>query len=308
MTMRQRRPVSAANYLVFPLLMVGCLWLASGLMSAGMNDTLTLLIVILGVAIPAILALEHWLPFREQWSRSHGDVAADTTYLLLIQFIWPRVLTAFWLAVLAGSTAWLAARWAPFDGATWPHDWPLPLQLSLALVIAEFGRYWIHRWAHEVPLLWRFHAIHHSPHRLYWLNAARFHPLEKIWLHIPETLPFIVLGANPEVLVLYYVFTGVHGMLQHSNIDVRLGPLNYIFAMSELHRFHHSKIIAESNNNYGNNLILWDLIFGSFFWPREREVGEIGLLNPEYPQTVWGQTLAPFHRDPLDKPAVSAES
>ncbi len=250
-----------------------------------------------------MIFLEWWIPYRDKWSKSHDDVSTDVIYLLLIQSVWPRILSAFWITVLAGATLWFSEQVTLFGGQSWPHSWPLAMQLVLALILAEFGRYWAHRWAHEVSFLWRFHAVHHSVERLYWLNAARFHPVEKIWLHIPETLPFLLLGANAEVLALYFVTTGIHGLFQHSNIKLKLGPLNYVFAMAELHRFHHSKIIRESNTNYGNNLIIWDLVFGTFYWPKRREVERIGLLNPNYPKSFVAQCLAPFRKGKLDKPA-----
>ena len=137
---------------------------------------------------------------------------------------------------------------------------------------------------------------------MYFLNAARFHPVEKIFFLLPETVPFILLGTNPETLGLYAVFNSIHGLFQHSNIYLKLGWLNYIFSMAELHRFHHSKIIDESNKNYGNNLIFWDIIFGTFFYPKEREVSTIGLYNPAYPKDYIGQLKAPFQGE-VDKPA-----
>ncbi len=72
--------------------------------------------------------------------------------------------------------------------------------------------------------------------------------------------------------------------------------------MTELHRWHHSKKISESNANYVNHLMVWDIIFGTFFLPKHREVGEIGLLNQEYSEGYIGQVLAPFQGD-IDKPA-----
>ena len=88
----------------------------------------------------------------------------------------------------------------------------------------------------------------------------------------------------------------VHGMYQHCNVDVKLGPLNYIFSMAELHRWHHSLTLEEANSNYGNNIIFWDLVFGTMFWPKERLPSEhIGLSDmPEFPQSYLEQLSSPF--------------
>jgi sterol desaturase/sphingolipid hydroxylase (fatty acid hydroxylase superfamily) len=189
-----------------------------------------------------------------------------------------------------------------FGSSLWPNHLPLVAQLGLMLVIAEFGRYWIHFAAHKVPLLWRLHANHHSPNRLYYLNAARFHPIEKILFQLPEVIPFILLGTNIETISMYLVFNTLHGLFQHSNIRIRLGILNYIFSMSELHRWHHSKIIDESDRNFGNNLIIWDIVFGTFFYPKDRKVTEVGLNNPDYPKSYAGQLIAPFAKRDISKP------
>ena len=82
----------------------------------------------------------------------------------------------------------------------------------------------------------------------------------------------------------------------------------YFFNVVDLHRWHHSKEIQESNNNYGNNLIVFDRLFGAYFHPERQEVPsrqieEIGLINPGYPEGYLGQLTAPF-KDGLDKGIV----
>lgn len=287
-----------ASALVFPLLMCGALGTTWALLQTHIAAPLAVFAVLVPSAL-SIAVLERALPYRASWLRSHQDFGTDLVHMLLTQIVIPRVLGPLWPALLVGATAALAAR---FGAALWPHELPLPLQLALVLVIAEFGRYWIHRAAHESALLWRLHAVHHSSERLYWLNAGRFHPLEKVLFLIPEVVPFVLLGTNEQALSMYFVFNGVHGLFQHANIRVTLGPLNYIFSMSELHRWHHSRLIEESNSNYGNNLILWDLVFGTYLNPSDRQIGSIGLLSESYPARYLGQLMAPFRRERLDKP------
>ena len=102
--------------------------------------------------------------------------------------------------------------------------------------------------------------------------VGRFHPLDKAIQFLGDSLPFLLLGVQPEVFAAYFVFYAVNGFYQHSNADIRLGFLNWIVAGPELHRWHHSTVIAESNANYGNNLIVWDVIFGTRQLPKERTV------------------------------------
>ena len=285
--------------LVFPITMGGGLLAGYYIIESGtVENILTAGTPIVLVSLILIALFERIYPYKESWGKNHNDVGNDAWHLVFTQIVIGKIMGPIWTIALAGLTAYLAVS---FGGDIWPHSWNIFGQLALSLLIAEFGRYWIHRWAHEVNWLWRMHAVHHSPKRLYFLNAARFHPIEKVLFLIPETVPFIIMGTSESALLMYAIFNSIHGLFQHSNIYIKMGWLNYVFSMTELHRWHHSKKIGESNTNYGNNLIVWDIVFGTFFWPKEQEVAEIGLLNPDYPEHYIGQVTAPFKGN-IDKP------
>jgi sterol desaturase/sphingolipid hydroxylase (fatty acid hydroxylase superfamily) len=166
--------------------------------------------------------------------------------------------------------------------------------MLLMMFIADLPRYWLHRAAHEWTPLWKFHAVHHSVKKLNWINVGRFHPVDKSLQFVCDTLPFILVGVSKEVLTLYFVVYSIKGFFQHSNVDVKLGWLNYIISGPELHRWHHSKVIKESNTNYGNNVIVWDILFGTFFLPKHAVIEKLGLLEKDYPMTFLGQIKEPF--------------
>jgi sterol desaturase/sphingolipid hydroxylase (fatty acid hydroxylase superfamily) len=88
-------------------------------------------------------------------------------------------------------------------------------------------------------------------------------------------------------------------MFQHCNIRLRLGPLNYLFSMAELHRWHHSLVLSEANSNYGNNILFWDIVFGTVHYPRDRSASaDIGLHDlPGFPRTWLAQVLSPWRWD-----------
>ncbi len=248
----------------------------------------TYLPVIIGAAM--VVVLERAYPYRWQWWADKREWLHDVVFMALIQGVFPKILAAavmFALAQVFGGEGLILEGW-------WPTHWPVLLQMLLMMLLADGLRYWLHRWAHEWEPLWRFHAVHHSPHRLYWLNVGRFHPIDKGLQIFLDTLPFLVLGVQEDVLALYVVCYAINGFFQHSNIDVRLGFLNYLISGPELHRWHHSMVQEESNHNYGNNLILWDWLFGSWYLPSEHEVQELGLLNRTYPSTFLEQMTVPF--------------
>ena len=244
----------------------------------------------------AITFLEQNFPYRNKWLPNQADVLNDATYMVLIQVLLPKLLGFFVAIVLLGAFHEQAMT---FDGL-WPHDLPVFAQVVVMLIGAELMRYWVHRLAHKWTPLWQFHAVHHSPHKLYWVNVGRFHPIEKALQYLFDALPFIILGVSENVLAMYFVFYAINGFFQHCNIELRLGFLNYIISGPELHRWHHSKLVEESNNNYGNNLIIWDLLFGTWFLPKNRLVDDLGLINREYPIRFLDQLKTPFIKG-LDK-------
>ena len=138
--------------------------------------------------------------------------------------------------------------------------------------------------------------MHHQPRKLYAANVFRFHPGDKAIQFLGDTLPFILLGVGPQVLGYYFVIYATGGFFQHSNLDLRLGWLNYLVVGPELHRWHHARAITDSNANYAHTFVLWDLVFGTYRRPRERRVEELGLLDDGYPSRFLYQLWAPLRR------------
>lgn len=246
---------------------------------------------VLAIVLGAGLVIMHEIlwPYRRDWRPSAGDVRTDLVYLAVIQMLLPRLLglAAIWAIAALPAVA-------PSAAPLWPHHWHPIAQAALMVLSADLLRYWLHRASHNFLPLWRLHAVHHSPKRLYSINVGRFHPVDEALQYLLDALPFLLLGVSEQVLALYFVFYAVNGFFQHSNCDIALGPLNWLISGPELHRWHHSVETAESNHNYGNNLIVWDLLFGTFFLPRDRAVGRLGLINRDYPQGFLGQLRGPF--------------
>ena len=92
------------------------------------------------------------------------------------------------------------------------------------VLVVDFLRYWLHRAAHENDTLWRLHSVHHSVEQLYWLNTARFHPIEKALQMSLDSLPFLLMQVDARVLALYYVAYATNGFFQHCNIRAPLRP------------------------------------------------------------------------------------
>lgn len=286
-----------APWLPYPVIMLLGLGLHALLMRWYGSAPLSTYVPVL-MAVALVIGLEHILPHRAAWKPSREDIKNDFWYLLLVQIALPKlVIFAFVFALIEP----VQSLRLPL-GQLWPHHWPVGLQAILMLLTADLLRYWLHRAAHRHPLLWRFHAVHHSPAKLYRFNVGRFHPLEKALQLLLDTVPFVLLGVSESVIALYFVFYAINGFFQHSNIQLKHGVLNYVISSAELHRWHHSRCLAESNTNFGNNLSVWDLAFGTWYLPRDREVSEVGLINRAYPLGFADQLKTPFIPAITEKP------
>lgn len=285
--------VRGLRAVVFPVLLIGPVLLGWSLAESG---TAPALAVIAGgaSAILPLLALQRLLPAEDAWRGRPADFGIDMLHALVTS-----VAGDLWRVVSFGA-AFAVAAWLTqlFGASIWPSEWPLLAQFALALVIGDFGQYWVHRACHEVDWLWPIHAMHHSSERLYVFSATRSHPLNVIAVYAAQMVPLILLGCDMDVLFLVSLFTAVHGMLQHANVAFDHGPLNFVFATADLHRWHHSARIEESNANYGSNLILWDTVFGTRFLPRDRVHPErMGLEGIALPENLWVHLASPFTLD-----------
>lgn len=294
-----RAPVGLPRVLVsvlaWPLLLGLCLAATAWGIAVG-QGYLVFNGVYLGLAA-TLFFLERLLPHEPAWLENCGQIPSDLAHTLLNKSVAQVVLAV-------GTAIGLAEVMASAEGqGLWPGHWPLAAQVALGLVIAEAGLYWAHRLSHEWPLLWRFHAVHHSATRLWFFNTGRFHLVDTA-VSILISQPLLILaGAPKEVFIWVSATTAFIGLLTHCNVEMRLGPLNYLFNTPVLHRWHHSMVLREGNKNYGENLVLFDLLFGTYFNEKRRPPAVIGIREP-MPRSFLGQLAAPFRAAPWRAPGA----
>lgn len=256
-------------------------------------DNIGLLIAFTYVSLVTTGILEWVQPYCRDWRRSHGDLRTDIAHQVLTSFL-AQFIRVF---LVVGFFLLIERSAEDFKLPLWPAHWPLWAQAILGLIVAEFADYWRHRLFHEWRLAWRLHAVHHSPTRVYFLNAERFHILDALVSSLVNASMLALFGATTEAVYLVGIFTGLHSPWQHANVHYRLGWLNWVFAGAELHRWHHSASDVECNSNYGNNLIVFDTLFGTRYLPlRNQDTRRIGLGEyvSRFPKSWLGQQLAPF--------------
>ncbi|WP_052140096.1 sterol desaturase family protein [Janthinobacterium lividum] len=184
---------------------------------------------------------------------------------------------------------------------------PLWGKILLGLLIGEVGTYWGHRLSHEIPWLWRYHAVHHSTEQLYFLANTRTHPVDMVVTRLFGLTPLYLLGlAGPSAAgsaapVLLLLIGTVWGFFIHANLRWRFGPLEWLVATPAFHHWHHSKF-EHINRNYASTLPVLDRLFGTYHLPRAWPAA-CG-IEAAMPQTLAGQLAAPFRR--TGKPEVQA--
>lgn len=256
------------------------------------------------VLAPAIFLAEHLRPARPEQRGLSPHVGFDLLYFAVHL---PAIVTV--AALLTGPINDLLterAGWLVLDiGRTWPA-WLVGI---IGLAIADFGAWFAHVLKHKVPLLWRFHMVHHSQPRMSLFTANRTHPVDAMAEVLILLVPFFILFPSfiehkDNVVVLALAKNWLE-RLQHANIRTNLGPLRWIFVTPQSHRIHHSTEPEHWNSNYAT-FFAWDRLFG-FQHPDVTSYPTTGINDPLFPEpdrwspaafarSFVGQMLFPFDR------------
>ncbi|MBP7564435.1 MAG: sterol desaturase family protein [Burkholderiaceae bacterium] len=185
--------------------------------------------------------------------------------------------------------------WAAHDGIRgWVAGLNFWVALFLIILVADLVQYWTHRAYHEVPLLWRLHAVHHSVKSMDWLAGSRQHILELLITRTLVLAPIFVFGFSKEVIDAYIVIVGFQAVFNHANVSVRLGPLRYVIVTPNFHHWHHAQDEEALDRNYAAHFAFLDYLFGTAVksdkvWPKQ-----YGVLGDYVPNGFFKQLKFPF--------------
>lgn len=268
-----------------PVFFVGFLWAAVGLTEWNVQPWA--LWLLLGLALVVSFTAERLAPYEPVWNRPHGDRGRDVAHAIVNEVSIPVSVLA--LPLISGLIP---------DFGVWPSDWPLWGQLAVAILVADLGITLAHYASHRLPALWPLHAVHHSVERMYGFNSLLKHPLHQALELTAGTAPLVLLGMPQDVAWLVAFAVAIQLILQHSNVDMRIGPLVYVWAVAPAHRHHHLASQTEGDVNFGLFTSVWDHWLGTFrsgrATPRAGEIGVSG--QPDYPRHYLGQLVEPFRR------------
>lgn len=293
--------------IIFPLFLSLAFIISLELVKNGYTRTTFLGSVLLLFALGLIFApLERLIPFSRRWLED-SEWSTDVLVFFSNSFLERYLSVPFQMATIAV----VVSAISPHIGYDiWPANWHPVAQVFLLLTTYDFFRYWYHRWMHENEFMWRWHSVHHSSKTLYWFNGNRNHIVEYFVSGILWAIPLSFVKAPIETAFVAGIMSITISRFQHTNMDLVLGPFDYIFSTPKNHRYHHSKKIKEGNSNYGGDVMFWDLLFGTFYLPKGKQPSDdVGLADlPDYPQTWLGLMLAPFTYGRIKRSAETLSS
>lgn len=170
-------------------------------------------------------------------------------------------------------------------------DW---LEFIELLILSDLCFYIAHRLSHAVPVLWRFHAVHHSSEQLDWLATYRVHPIDQTFNSTMIALPALVLGFSPLPLLIYALAYRIHSPLLHSNVRVDLGWLGRLITTPRFHHWHHADQIDAHDHNFGGQLTLFDRLFGTDYAAGRHTLPDRYGIDGAIPQSYASHLLQPF--------------
>ena len=229
-----------------------------------------------------LFLLEFGAPYRASWRRSDGQLGPDLGHTILNKGLVQLLIVQLIALGIVGA-----------NNNSQVANLPLPIQVIIGLVISEIALYGAHRLAHEWPLLWRCHAVHHSVKKLWLVNTGRFHFIDSLASVLASVQFLLLSGISMDAIVWVSAITAYIGILTHCNVDMECGWLNYIFNTPNLHRWHHSTDRDIGNSNYGENLMLWDMLFGTYLYKKDCDITDIGIAE-KMPASFVAQLAVPF--------------
>jgi sterol desaturase/sphingolipid hydroxylase (fatty acid hydroxylase superfamily) len=166
---------------------------------------------------------------------------------------------------------------------------PRPLEIILAALVMDYTLYLWHVLTHRVPLLWRFHAVHHVDLDLDASTALRFH-FGELAVSVPyRAAQVLLVGVDSEALSYWQTFLSLSLLFHHSNIRLPRAwesALRWVLVTPRMHGIHHSNEPAQANTNWSSGLALWDRIHRTFRLDVPQEEIHIGVKGIDTEERV----------------------
>ncbi|MDP5105453.1 MAG: sterol desaturase family protein [Polaribacter sp.] len=181
-------------------------------------------------------------------------------------------------------------------------DLPVWIEIILAILILDFmSQYIVHYMLHKIPVMWRFHTVHHSDTHVDVTSGTRHHPIDFIFRETFALLGIIIAGLPVSYYLMYRILTVLFTYFSHADIQLPIKidkTISLIFVSPNMHKFHHHYKMPWTDTNFGNIFSIWDRLFGTFIYKDTKDiVYGVDILNANKADDILYQLKTPFRKD-----------
>lgn len=250
-----------------------------------------------------------FIPFENLFAERPQKVFRKGLIVDLIYLLFNGFFVKMAMAMMAAGVLGFAAILVPQSITQAVSGQRVWLQVAEIILITDIGVYWAHRAFHKIPALWKFHAVHHGIEELDWLGAFHNHPVDIIVTKAISLTPVYFLGFSDASIAVFSMIYFGHTMLVHSNVRIPFGPLKWLIASPQFHRWHHANQREAYDKNFAGQLPFLDVMFGTYNATGDKVPEKYGVDDP-IPSTYIGQTGYPFlpRRKLSNRPAPRTEA
>ena len=246
------------------------------------------------------IPLERYFPHHEDQTVFRPEWQEDMFYFLVSSLLVQI------LAFLTLAPATIVSATAPIAPVqSYIGSQPFLVQLLLIMLLTDLVQYWLHRAFHQVPWLWRFHAVHHSAKSMDWLAGARMHFIEIVVLRATTAIPMFTLGFDPNAIQTYIFVVYIYSSFIHSNVGWDLAVIERFLVTPRFHHWHHGSQKEAIDVNYAIHFPLLDWLFGTHLQAEKRWPLAYGVAGEPMPRGYLAQFKYPFRKAEAGKVATA---
>jgi sterol desaturase/sphingolipid hydroxylase (fatty acid hydroxylase superfamily) len=234
------------------------------------------------------MPLERLFPRFKVQLNARRDMKLDLLYMFVAVILLMALSMIFIVSVVSG-LGWMV----PEAAKTFVSSQPIWIQVALLIIFGDFYYYWVHRLFHTVPLLWKFHSIHHSIEHMDWIAASRTHPIDTALTNSGVIIIAILFEFSGLAVLIFGIQFSWHSWLKHSNVMVGWGPLRWLLLTPTFHHWHHANVKEAYDKNFSGQLPLWDILFGTAIMNEKNGPDKYGVDDP-VPVTFIRSLIYPF--------------
>lgn len=232
-----------------------------------------------------------------KWWQDKRAVLTDSIYWFIVPIFtrYISLLLVLWVGFMLTGTTDGDKIVTALNGHGMTGSMPLWGQIILLLLLSDIYMYWSHRIFH-LDFAWPIHAVHHSPKNLDWFSTKRFHPINEFFSFTLVNAIALYIGFSVESLVILAPLNTFHSALVHANLNWTFGKFQYVLASPVFHRWHHTGVDEGGSKNFAPTFPFLDVIFGTYYMPKDKLPENYGVDDPHFPEDFIGQFYYPFRK------------